>query len=87
MTDNITYDEVMAELEKYVVKKGGHNFYPFTAKMDKLILKSKRVGVSYVQLQGLWKKLGWGNISTNTLRARYLKLTNGHAPTDIHASI
>ena len=75
----ITYDEVMAELEKHVLIKGGQNRYPFTPQMDKLILKARSKRVSFMKIQGLWDKLGWGHIAKDTIRARFIRLENGSA--------
>lgn len=71
---NISYNELMKELDKYRVSGGKISF---TKEQDKFILecRDKKKGcVPYPKMLELWLKLGWGKISNKTLMSRYREL-------------
>lgn len=70
---NISFDELMAEIDKYKIKQ---NKSTLTEQQKKFILKC-RVGnekVIYEKMCELWDRLGWGSVSLGTMRNNAIKV-------------
>lgn len=69
----ITFDELMAETEKYRKVPSRREFTP---DQDKFIMLCRvhAAPVPFPDIARLWKRAGWGPIGEDSVRRRYNKL-------------
>ena len=68
---NITFSELMNELDKYRSNKR----QPLTKEQEQFLIKAREgQPVSWNDIAMLWQKAGWGKLGRSTLQERYSKL-------------
>ena len=73
MDTKISYDELMAEIDRYKIK---NNKSTLTEQQKKFILKCRTGNekVIYEKMCELWDRAGWGTISTGTMRNNAVRI-------------
>jgi hypothetical protein len=73
----ISYDEVMAELDKYRPSVNTPTIQ-LSEKQIRFLKKCRehKKPVTFEQMAVLWEQLGWGNLGENAMRRRYRIVQN-----------
>jgi len=79
MTDKITYEELMAELDKYRGRPPQSTEIFLTPQQVEFFKKCRETDppVSYGRMAELWGRLGWGKRTHKSMKALYYKKVRG----------